>query len=224
MVQSSLSRRKIVGKEEKKIRHSHNNVVPFSVLVCFTGRHNAHSTQVPALEWRIFIESILLIESILYSLLSSQCVTSDRFTLCCVEYLSCVSVLVPLAQQPRRPPCEVDTQYSSPGDVNRGFAGLLKSLLHRDRHFWFYPWCYVQEWRPTSDAWRCCDTFINSSLPINGTDVVLKQEAVAGCCFWGGQTGAQARQTKALVVKRRTCLLVSACSFNPCSSYVDSNF
>lgn len=156
---------------------------------------------------------------------------------CCVEYLSCVSVLVPLAQQPRRPPCEVDTQYSSPRDVNRGFAGLLKSLLHRDRHFWFYPWCYVQEWRPTSDAWRCCDTFISSSLPINGTDVVPQ---AGGCCwllFWGGgvwereggrgQTGAQARQTKALVVMRRlvssscTCLLVSACSFNPCSSYID---
>lgn len=80
-------------------------------------------------------EGFSLTQYCLYSSLSSQSVPSERFTLCCVGYLSCVSVLVPLAQQPRWAPCEVDTQYSSPGDVNRGSAGFLKSLLHRDRHF-----------------------------------------------------------------------------------------
>lgn len=179
------------------------------MLVCFTGRHNAHSTRVPALEWRIFIESILLIESILYSLLSSQCVTSDRFTLCCVEYLSCVSVLVPLAQQPRRPPCEVDTQYSSPGDVNRGFAGLLKSLLHRDRHFWFYPWCYVQEWRPTSDAWHIYQLLTSYQWH-------WRRSEAGGCCWllflggsdWSASQANQSSRRQASYMFTRQCVLI----------------
>lgn len=153
-------------------------------------------------------EGFSLNQYCLYSLLSSQSVTLDRFTLCCVEYLSCVSVLVPLAQQLCRAPCEVDAQNSSPCDVNRGFAGLLKSLLHRDRHFWFYPWCYVQEWRPTSDVWCCCGTFISSSLPINGAVVIPKQEAVAGCCFWGSDWSAgQANQSSRRQASPRLLIL-----------------
>lgn len=77
VVQSSLSKRKVIGKK-KKIRHSHNNV-PFSVLVCFTGRQNAQSTRVPASEWRIFSESILFV-----------CTRCCPVSLSCWTLLSCV--------------------------------------------------------------------------------------------------------------------------------------
>lgn len=44
-------------------------------------------------------------------------------------------------------------------------------------------------------------TFISSSLPINGTDVILKRGADDGCCFWRSDWSAS--QTKALVLNCR---------------------
>lgn len=88
----------------------------------------------------------------LYSLLSSQFVMSEAFYLVlCWIFKFCVSVGAAAGA------AVLGTVWSrhpvlAPLWRERGLAGLFKSLLHRDRHFWFYPWCYVQEWRPTSDA------------------------------------------------------------------------
>lgn len=82
-----------VKSVKKKNRHSHKTIVVFSVLVCFTRwqKHFKILIQlVCALKWRIFI--VLL--SVLFTV---QSVTWDCFTLCCVKYLSFVSVLVPCA-------------------------------------------------------------------------------------------------------------------------------
>lgn len=102
-----------------------------------------------------------------------------RFTLCCwifkfnVSICATAGAAVPGTMWSRHP-------VLAPLWRERGLAGLFKSLLHRDRHFWFYPWCYVQEWRPTSDAWWCCDTIIG----LLTTYQRHRRRSQAGGCCW----------------------------------------